>query len=119
MLGDGLIKIIHACAAVLMCKGGGLVCLDEIDNGLHFSAMQEFWLGITQCAAKHDVQIIATTHDYDLLNAVARVTDFGFQRDFEYLKLVRQKRDGRESVFAYPYNFEQYSSAVEAGTEMR
>jgi len=119
MLGDGLVKIINACAAVLICKGGGLVCLDEIDNGLHFSAMKDFWFGLTQFARDNDVQIIATTHDYDFLMSVSKETDKNIQSEFSYIKLVRRVRDGVESVFAYPYDFAQYSSAVESGTEIR
>ena len=119
MLGDGLVKITNACAAVLICRDGGLVCLDEIDNGLHFSAMKDFWFGLTKFASDNDVQIIATTHDYDFLKAVAEEMDSSNRSQFSYIKMVRSTRDGVESVFAYPYDFYQYASAVESGTEIR
>jgi len=119
LLGDGLIKITEAFAAVLACGNGGLICFDEIDNGLHFSAMKVFWNELTRFAMENDVQIVATTHDSDFLGAAVSMDDESIRAEFTYLKLVRKLRDGSELISAYPYGYSQYASAAESGIELR
>lgn len=119
LLGDGLTKIVNALAAVRVVGKGGLVCLDEIDNGLHFSAMQIFWDELTTFANERDVQIVATTHDLDFVNAVGAMRDEDCRRQFSYLKLARRTVDGKSVVQAYPYDYAQYASALESGVELR
>lgn len=119
LLGDGLLKIVNAFAAVMQCENGGLVCIDEIDNGLHFSAMNAFWDHLTKFAADRDVQIVATTHDYDFMNAITAMSDENLKAQFTYLKLVRKVRGGQPLVSAYAYDYAQYESAVASGVELR
>jgi AAA15 family ATPase/GTPase len=46
-----------------------VVLIDEVENGLHHSIHEQVWSGLAETAEKLDVQIIATTHSEECLNA--------------------------------------------------
>jgi AAA15 family ATPase/GTPase len=59
--------------------------VDEIDTGLHHSAMVDMWRMVTETAKTLDVQVFATTHSRDCVDALAAVctdngTDISLQR---------------------------------------
>jgi hypothetical protein len=72
--------------------------IDEIDNGLHYSVMDQLWLLLGKLAEKHDVQVIGTTHNEDLLRSSLRA----FKHEPEILSLLRiDLIDGRHSIVDY------------------
>ncbi|HSO00844.1 MAG TPA: ATP-binding protein [Candidatus Nanopelagicales bacterium] len=60
---------------LLACHGarGGLLLVDEIDTGLHYSVQTRLWELLAAWSAKFDVQIVATTHSLDCVRAFAEV----------------------------------------------
>ena len=62
--GDGLRRILALAFAVVQ-SAGGVLLVDEIDTGLHYSVMEKMWEVIIKTAEKLDVQIFATTHSQD------------------------------------------------------
>ena len=47
----------------------GILLIDEIENGLHYSVQPLVWKTIFQLAQKLDVQVFATTHSRDCVLA--------------------------------------------------
>jgi predicted ATPase len=60
--GDGMWRILGLALAIVNAKDGVLL-VDEIDTGLHFSAMADMWKLIWETAQELDVQVFATTHN--------------------------------------------------------
>ncbi len=52
---------------------GKLLLVDEIDIGLHYSAQTSMWQMIKRAAEQLDVQVFATTHSRDCIEALARL----------------------------------------------
>ena len=48
--------------------------IDEVENGLHVSALESFWSAVHDMAAKTDVQVIATTHSLECVRAALRAS---------------------------------------------
>ena len=46
--------------------------IDEFENGLHHSIQFQAWSLIFQLALKHDIQIVATSHSRDTVEAFQR-----------------------------------------------
>ena len=44
---------------------GGLLLIDELENGLHYSVQLDAWRMIFKLARKLDVQVFATSHSWD------------------------------------------------------
>lgn len=71
-MGDGMWRMLAMAMAVTQCKGGVLL-VDEIDTGLHYTVMSRMWGLIFDAAKQLDVQVFATTHSYDCVYSLAQI----------------------------------------------
>lgn len=69
-LGEGVSRI-FSLALHLVLTQGGFLCIDEIENGLHWSVMPKVWRFLVETARARDVQVFATTHSKDWLEGLA------------------------------------------------
>jgi len=69
-LGDGIRRLLSL-AIYAARASGGVLLIDEIDTGLHYSTLKLMWQFITEVATRLDIQIFATTHSGDCLKALA------------------------------------------------
>jgi predicted ATPase len=70
--GDGMWRILALACAISRAKGG-LLLVDEIDTGLHFTAMADMWKLIDNASKAFNVQVFATTHSYDCVHSLASI----------------------------------------------
>jgi predicted ATPase len=70
--GDGMWRMLGLALALSNAKGGVLL-VDEIDTGLHYSVMENMWRMIGERAVALDVQVFATTHSRDCYESLAAV----------------------------------------------
>jgi hypothetical protein len=71
-LGEGVSRIL-ALALQLATAAGGVLLVDELENGLHWSVMPKVWRFLVETARSLDVQVFATTHSKDCVEAIAEV----------------------------------------------
>ena len=71
-LGDGVWYML-AIATSLAVSQDGVLLIDEIDTGLHYSVMADLWRMIAKTAKELNVQVFATTHSYDCITSLARI----------------------------------------------
>ena len=69
IMGDGARKILSILTSIYECKNG-MVLIDELSNGFHYSVMKGLWRSIISVAQKNNVQIFATTHDLDSIKGL-------------------------------------------------
>ena len=67
-LGDGAWRMLAMAIAVTQCNNGVLL-VDEIDTGLHFTVLADMWKLILATARELNVQVFATTHSYDCVQS--------------------------------------------------
>lgn len=116
VLGDGLIKIVMALSAADACRNGGLICLDEIENGLHYSAMSAFWRSLVSFAKSENIQVIVTTHNLEMLQRIAAETSTA---DEEILKFVRLERSRDDRIVFTELSGSAYKAQLDEGMELR
>jgi hypothetical protein len=95
--GEGLTRLFSIAVEMLAVRGGVLL-IDEIDNGLHHSVLPQLWGLVRQLCERHQVQVFATTHNEELLfSALA-----AFAAEPGELGLFRiDRRDGQHTAAAY------------------
>ena len=71
-LSDGTLRILAVASAVLSAPEGGMVVVEEIDNGVHPSRVEMLLERIAQVAKDRRLQILITTHNPALLDALPR-----------------------------------------------
>jgi len=111
-LGDGMWRMF--CIAVgLVRSRGGVLLVDEIETGLHYSAMEAMWRLVLQTAERLNVQVFATTHSSDCVNSLAGVCR-GPSPGHVTLQRVELGED--EGV---AYSQDEIWAAAQHGVEMR
>ena len=118
LMGDGVQRLLLI-ATLMAQRSGGIVLIDEIDNGLHYSALRILWRGILQAARDYDVQVFATTHSAEALRHLTWVLDDDckdYRDDVAAYTLIRADDD---TVRSYRHDYGQLEYALEHGIEVR
>lgn len=68
--GDGMRRLL-ALSLALTQTANGVLLVDEIDTGLHWTVMEDMWRLVVDTARKSSVQVFATTHSYDCIRGLA------------------------------------------------
>ena len=113
-MGDGVWRMLGLSLALVAAKDGVLL-VDEIDTGLHYTALEDMWKLIWETANKLNIQVFATTHSrdcYEALEVLANRDDVGE----EDISIQRIEKDATKSV---PYNKEEIAVAAEREIEVR
>jgi len=71
-LGDGAWRMLAMAIVLTQCTNGVLL-IDEIDTGLHYTVMADMWKLIYNAAKQFNVQVFATTHSYDCVHSLATI----------------------------------------------
>jgi len=92
-----------------------VLIVDEIDAGLHYSAMDSLWRFICTAAKRYDVQVFASTHSQDCLQGLGSCC----REDLGLDDIVRLFALGgnRRKVVAYAGN--EIRVSVDRGIEVR
>ena len=93
----------------------GILLIDEIDTGLHYSIMGDMWLLVGQAAQRYNIQVFATTHSFDCVRGL----DWLCRHHPELEKAVSLQKIEHELDEAVSLDAEQIKIAVEQDIEVR
>lgn len=66
--GEGMVRLFSIILELIASRGGVLL-IDEIDNGLHYSVMPNLWKLLGELVLRYDVQVFGTTHNDDIIRS--------------------------------------------------
>ena len=66
--GDGLNRLFGIVLSLVNAKDG-ILLIDEFENGMHYSVQLNVWRTIFALAQKLDIQVFATSHSWDAIEA--------------------------------------------------
>ena len=117
MTGDGLRRYLNivACSANPMTN---IIVIDEIDNGLHYSAYKKLWEAIFTLATTTNKQVFITTHSKETLYHLNEMLEEHpeYQPDMRLYTIAKTLNKGHQ---AYKYTYEGLSGACENDVELR
>lgn len=119
ILGDGIRKILSIILNINSCKDG-ILLIDEVDNGFHFTSMTSLWQTIISTAEACNTQIFVTTHNIDSLKSLSNVLNLhtNNQKRQEISAYKLMKKDNAELI-ALRYGFEEFSHMMSNDIEIR
>lgn len=119
LLGDGTRKFFALVVALYSCRDGVLL-VDEIDNGLHYSVMAVLWKILLETAEEFNVQLYATTHNKDSLqgleNVLSSEENMKFRKQLSLYKLIHREDDSMRVLY---YNYDNFSTILQNENEIR
>lgn len=117
IMGDGIRRILSILAAVSDMQGGVLL-IDEIENGLHYSTLQILWKVVVKALEMYHVQLFATTHSNECIGALALVSSKIVDKASERIRLYRIEKH-EDTHNAFEYSPEMISVGIDSNIEMR
>ncbi|MDD9807327.1 MAG: AAA family ATPase [Gammaproteobacteria bacterium] len=116
LLGDGVVRVLNIASGISAVPNGALM-IDEIENGLHVTALEQVWEVVLDWSGKYNAQIFITTHSGDVINSLRRVLDENmFPDSVACYRLVKSAED---ETRAYRYSSEQLEQALDVDTDIR
>jgi AAA15 family ATPase/GTPase len=95
LFGDAIGKIAEIITKMIVCKNG-ILLIDEIENGIHYTNQPKVWELIFKLAKKFNVQVFATTHSKEMTEAFNKIAkERGYERDAKYLEMARHYKTKR------------------------
>lgn len=118
--GDGLRRILSVLLSIYVVGKGGIVLIDEVENGLHFSTMPKFWRSIINAAKELNVQLFITTHNEELLQSLNTTAQEESYEEIQHkIRYYNLKRYPNDEIVAYKYDFEKFGFLISNGNEIR
>jgi hypothetical protein len=97
-MGEGMVRLLSM-VLEFANAAGGVVLIDEIENGIHHAVMTKVWRAIGSAVRQTNTQVFATTHSWECIRAAHEA----FIQNGTYdLRLHRlELSDGRVKVVTY------------------
>lgn len=114
-LGDGMGRIFRIILSLVNCKGG-ILLIDEFENGLHWSVQDKIWDIVFTLARKLNVQIFCTTHSRDCL-ASFRKSWSKHEGDGCYFRIENKFEENQIKI--RKYEFDLLESSLDLDVEVR
>lgn len=91
--GDGLNRLFAIILSLVNARDG-LLLIDEVENGLHYSVQLDVWRTVFRLSRLLDLQVFATSHSWDSIEAFQKAAS----EDSERGVLIRLSRKGDDII---------------------
>jgi hypothetical protein len=97
-LGDGMQRTLGIALALVNAKDG-LLLIDEFENGLYYTVQPELWRFIFRLAHRLNVQVFATTHSWDCIEAFQKAAKRDHQEEGLLIRLESKRGEVVPTLF--------------------
>lgn len=113
-MGDGIWRMLGIALSLVNAKNG-ILLIDEIDTGLHYSVLSKMWHLVQSTAERLNVQVFATTHSRDCYESLASIS----HDDISEGSCVTIQRIEKNAKHAISFTEQEIVAASERGIEVR
>ena len=114
-VGGGVVRLLSLLVNFFTARGG-LIIVDEIENGVHHAVLPELWRQIRQLSELLDVQVVATTHSFECIQAAVMTGENG-QAPNDFVIHRMYEKDGVRA--SHTYSGEKLMTVLDLGFEIR
>jgi AAA15 family ATPase/GTPase len=98
-LGEGMNRM-FGIALSLVDARDGILLIDEIESGLHYSVQTDMWRLIFETARRLNIQVVATTHSWDCIQGFQQAAQEDKLAEGVLIRLGRRKGDIVSTVYS-------------------
>ncbi|EDN68846.1 conserved hypothetical protein [Beggiatoa sp. PS] len=89
LFGDAMNRIADFILRIVNNKES-ILLVDEIENGIHYENQEEIWKVLFELCEAYDVQLFATSHSYEMIEAFKNVMiKYNLQEEGGYFEMAR------------------------------
>lgn len=97
-MGEGMTRMFEIALALVNVKDGMLL-VDEIERGLHYSVQPDIWRLIFQIAHALNIQVFATSHSWDCIDAFQEAAQADKAEQAVLIRLTAKKNEVTATLF--------------------
>lgn len=112
--GEGMNRLLGIALALVNCRNG-ILLIDEIESGLHYSVLPDVWRLVLRTAKDLNVQVFTTTHSYDCIEAFAQAVIEDEKSDGMLIRLARKE----DQIKAFTFDEKQLETITKEKIEVR
>ena len=113
-MGDGIWRMLGIALSLVNAKNG-ILLIDEIDTGLHYSVLSKMWHLVKTTSERLNIQVFATTHSRDCYESLASIS----RDEISEGSCVTIQRIERNAKQAISFSEQEIVAASERGIEVR
>ena len=114
-LGDGMTRVFQLALALEVARSGPerpllgledggaidepMLLIDEVETGIHYSALPEVWRFLLRAARESGVQVFATTHSWDCIEAFQKAAAEEPEGSAMLIRLERKDEEHHAVLF--------------------
>jgi len=118
-MGDGMIRVLQLILKAFPAKGG-LMLIDEFENGLHYSVQVKIWKLLFSIAKEFDIQIFASTHSWDCIESFCSVATDDCDQKAVLFRVGKSVRAGDEGkIISTIYEGDRLANISQSELEVR
>ena len=114
LLGEGLVRITGILLSIADAPGG-VVLIDEVENGFHHSVLSRVWAAIGEAARRYNTQVFATTHSFECIEAAHEA----FREDQQYAFRLHRLERFEDDPHVITYDQQTLAAAIRSNLEVR
>lgn len=114
IMGEGMVRLANFVLHIGNAPNG-VVLIDEIENGLHYTTFINIWEVIEKVTKAFNTQLFASTHSFECIKAAHEA--FSNTKDYDFC-LIRLDKI-KEKIIPTSYDQKTLNSAIETGFEVR
>lgn len=118
VMGDGARKMVSLLTTIYDCANGVLL-VDELSNGFHYSVMPSLWKVIAYAARRNNTQVFATTHDIDSMKGLRTMALHDPEGNNLSVSAYKLQRNADSVLTSFRYTAESMDYAFEQEMEIR
>lgn len=113
LISSGINKFVSLLIAIRTYRGG-VILIDEIENGIYYQMFPAFWEALHRFAMQNNTQLFVSTHSWECLKAASSIID-RHSKDFSLIQ-VSQERGVSTALMV---TGARAAAAIEADIEVR
>ena len=114
-LGEGTNRYIEILTS-LLSNPKGIVFIDEVENGIHYTKLYDIWRAIIEIVQKEDIQLFVTTHDLESIEALALASE---DMKFKEITSIKLTKDKENKIYPIIRNYSSFLATVNSGMDIR
>ncbi|EAZ92433.1 AAA family ATPase [Crocosphaera chwakensis] len=114
--GDAINRVTEIMVKILNNKSS-IILIDEIENGIHYTNHRDFWRALFELSKELDVQIFATTHSLEMIQAFRDVGLNYYADSGAYFEMARNPRTNK--IIGIKHELEMLDYALKRSEEIR
>ncbi len=116
--GDAMNKVMSIILKSLKGKENSVLLIDEIENGIHYTAHKEFWKMLFELASEFKIQIFATSHSFEMIKAFNEVaSETEFENMATYFEMARHAKTN--NIIVNPMDMDMLNYEIKSHSSFR